>query len=182
MKKVILFSIIFVFVCSIFLSGCISSSNTKPTIAVTAVPELTNTPTVTVTIEPTALPTPTDIVNPTTTSTPVPSYTATPTAWPTSAPIFTVSCTFTPLILNSTSTVVTDISGNLTNVNTGDQISGNVNSDEYQFSHVSSGSYDLVVDVQYTVYFLNNSTSDRSTRITDSFGVNGNVDKIYQLN
>ncbi len=60
-------------------------------------------------------------------------------------------------------------------------MSGNINSDVYQFSHVSSGSYDLVIDVQYTVYYSNNSTGDRSTRITDSFGVNGNVDKIYPL-
>ncbi len=182
MKKILLFSIIFAFVCSVFLTGCIISTNTMPTATPTAAPELTSTPTVTATIRPTTLPTPTDIVNPTTTGTPVPSDMATPTAEPTSEPIYTVSCTFSGLILNSTSTVVTDINGNLTNVDTGDQISGNVNSDTYQFSHVSSGSYDLVIDVQYTVFFSNNSTSDRSTRITDSFGVNGNVDKIYSLN
>jgi hypothetical protein len=181
MKKVLLFSIIFVFVCSIFLCGCISSTYTKPTATPTTAPEITSTPAVTVTIVPTALPTPPENVNSTTTSTPVPSYMATPTAGPTSAPIYTVSCTFTGLILNSTRTVVTGISGNLTNVYTEDRISGNVNSDAYQFSHVSSGSYDMVIDVQYTVYYSNNSTGDRSTRITDSFDVNGNVDRIYSL-
>ena len=173
MKKVVLFSIIFVFVCSVFLGGCISSTDTKPMETPTTTPELTSTPTVTATIEPTALPT--------TTSTPVPSNTVTPTAGPTSAPIYTVSCTFTGLILNSTSTVITGINGNLTNVYTEDRISGNVNSDAYQFSQVSSGSYDMVIDVQYTVYYSNNSTSDGNTRITDSFGVNGNIDKIYSL-
>ena len=179
MKKIVLFSMIFVFV--IFLGGCISSPYTKPTSTPTMIPEFTSTPTMTATFEPTALPTTADTINPTTTSTPVPSYTATPTTEPTSAPIYTVSCTFTGLILNSTSTVVTNISGNLTNVYTGDRIFGNINSDVYQFYHVSSGSYALVLDVQYTVYYSNNSTSDRSTRISDSFDVNGNVDKIYPL-
>ena len=181
MKKKILFSIIFALVCVIFYSGCTGPTYTKPEATPTMVPGLISTPAVTATIGPTALPITTAMVNPTPTSTPVPSYGVTPAAEPASAPIYTVSCTFTGLILNSTSTVITSISGNITNVHTGDQVFGKINSDAYQFPHVPSGSYDLVIDVQYTIYYSNNSTSDRSTRIMDSFGVNGNVDKIYPL-
>lgn len=181
MKKRIAFCIIFMLICTVFFNGCISSTYTKPEATTTATPEPTGTPTVVATVEPTALPAATDTVIPAETSTPLPVDTATPTAWPASAPIYTVSCTFTGLILNSTSTVITGISGNLTNVDTGDRIIGDVKSDTYQFSRVPSGPYDLAVDIQYTVYYTNNSTADLSTKITDSFGVNGNIDKIYPL-
>jgi hypothetical protein len=106
---------------------------------------------------------------------------ATPAPLPSSGPIYTVTTTFTGLILNSTSTVITGITGSLTNSGTGAVIDGSINADAYEFSHVSAGYYDLVVDIQYTVYYSNNSTSDRSTRVADSFGVNGNVDKRYPL-
>ncbi len=92
-----------------------------------------------------------------------------------------MTTSFTGLVLNSTSTVITGISGSLTNSATGDVITGSISGDAYEFSHVSAGYYDLDVDIQYTVYFSNNSTSDRTTRITDSIGVNGNVDKRYGL-
>ena len=180
MKKVILFSIIFVFVCSIFLSGCISSSNTTPTAMTAALNYQYANGDGHCRADSSADPH---------------GYCKSDHDRHAGSELYDdANCLayvgsdlyselyIYPPELNSTSTVVTGISGNLTNVNTGDQISGNVNSDEYQFSHVSSGSYDLVVDVQYTVYYSNNSTSDRSTRITDNFGVNGNVDKIYQLN
>jgi len=47
---------------------------------------------------------------------------------------------------------------------------------------VPAGHYDLALDVQYTIYYVNNTTETRNTRITDSFDLNGNVDKTYQLN
>lgn len=140
-------------------------------------PTITPTPTAVPTVMPTATPTPT----PAPTATPEPSIKTTPAPLPSSGPIYTVTTTFTGLILNSTSTVITGISGSLTNTNSGDSISGSINGDAYEFSHVSAGYYDLVVDIQYTVYYANNSTNDCSTRITDSFGVNGNVDKRYPL-
>jgi hypothetical protein len=142
---------------------------------------------VTSTIEPTTTPAATTTIDPATptayviTVTPVPTAKATPAVGPPSAPIYTVSCTLTGLVLNSTSTVVTGISGNITNISTGDSIFGSVNSDSYQFSHVPAGFYDLVLDVQYTIFYTNNSTSDRNTIITDSFEVNGNVDETYPL-
>ncbi len=173
MKKTTVFGVLFVFVCAVFLSGCISPFYPGVTWTPTAEPPATATAT------PTALPYPTVTVNPTPASTP--GYAVTPTPWPASAPIYTVSCTFSPWILDSTGTVITDISGNITNTDTGVQIFGNVTSDVYQFTHVSSGNYEMVIDVQYMVYYTNNSTSDRSARITDSFGVNGNVDKTYAL-
>ncbi|WP_128859947.1 hypothetical protein [Methanocella paludicola] len=111
----------------------------------------------------------------------MPTAETTPVPLPSSGPIYTVTTTFTGLILNSTNTVITDISGHITNTNTGNVISGGINGDAYEFSHVSAGYYDLVVEIQYTVYYSNNTTSDRSARITDSFGVNGNVDERYPL-
>jgi len=152
----------------------------KPTITPTTEP------TAAPTIEPTKLATPTATVSTVTptieaTAMPTPMPTMAPTAWPSSAPSYTFSCTFTGLVLNSTSTIITGISGNLTNIYTGDTIPGSINSDTYQFPHLPAGSYELVVDVQYTVYYSNDTASDRSTRITDSFDINGNYDKIYPL-
>lgn len=178
---------IVLFVCAIFVSGCTGPWDTGPTATPTMVPGSTIAPTVTATIEPTIMPAATATVNPTTPSiyaitvTPVPTSKPIQTVTPDPAPIYTVSCTLTGLVLNSTSTVVTGISGNITNISSGNSIFGSVNSDTYQFSHVPAGSYDLVLDVQYTIYYSNNSTSDRNTRITDSFEVNGNVDETYPL-
>lgn len=184
MEKTISLCLIFVFACSIFVSGCISSTDTKPAATQTTIPGLTMTPTVTAAVEPTTMPAPTATVNPVTPSTNVVTGTPVatiPTAVPASDPIYTVSCTFTGLVLYSKDTVVTGISGNITNISTGGPVYGSVNSGTYQFSHVPAGSYDLVLDVQYTVYYSNNTTSDRNTRITDSFMVNGNIDKTYPL-
>jgi len=143
----------------------------------TMIPEPAITPTQAATSEPTATPTVMPPANPTAT----PGIKVTPAPMPSSGPIYTVTTTFTGLILDSTSTVITGISGTITNTGTGDVITGSINGDAFEFSRVSAGYYDLTVDVQYTVYYSNNSTGDRTARITDGIGVNGNVDKRYGL-
>lgn len=164
-------------VCAIPVCGCAS-----PTIVPTIMPTVTATATATPTILPTATATiqPTTPV-PTITATPAPTATPLPTETPNTAPIYTVTCSFSGLVLNSTATVITGIDGNIINTDTGNVITGNIDEYSYQFFHVSAGSYELIVDVEYTVYYENNTTSARTTRIMDSFGVNGNVDKTYPL-
>jgi len=163
------------------LSGCAGLTGMQPPAAPTRVAEVTAMPNATVTVEPTILPSATATASP---ATPVPTPTPVPTVTATlsSAPIYTMSCTFTSLVLNSNDSAVTDISGSLTDSSTGSALYGNAVSDTYQFSHVPAGHYDLALDVQYTIYYVNNTTETRNTRITDSFDLNGNVDKTYQLN
>ena len=92
-----------------------------------------------------------------------------------------MTCTFTSLEFNSTDTIITDINGSLTDRDSGNPISGTVSSDTYQFSGLRAGDYALTLDIGYTIYYENNSSEARNTRIADSFEVNGNVDKTYQL-
>lgn len=176
MKKTTPPLLAFLLIGAVILAGCIRGDRPEATPTVTPAPAPTVTPT------PTAMATayPSVTSAPAPTVTPAPA-TPTPTAWPSSGPIYTVSCTFSPLILDSTGTVIRWISGNITDIATGRSINGHVANDAYQFDSVSSGTYDLAIDVDYTIYYSNNTTASRHVRLTDRFDVNGNVDEIYPL-